>query len=97
MAAFMHSLERLLKLDCQLIIPAHGQPAGNPREFLKGHLDHRLWREAKIKQAHDEGATTFDELLAGAYDDAPPAALVWARHSLDAHLAKLGIEMPAEL
>jgi glyoxylase-like metal-dependent hydrolase (beta-lactamase superfamily II)/8-oxo-dGTP pyrophosphatase MutT (NUDIX family) len=97
MADFMHSLERLLKLDCKLIIPAHGQPAGSPREFLKRHLDHRLWREAKIQQAHDAGAATFDELLARAYDDAPPEALVWARHALDAHLAKLGIEMPAEL
>jgi len=58
-------------------------------------LDHRLWREAKIQQAYAAGAKTFEELLARAYDDAPEQALMWARHSLDAHLAKLGIEMPA--
>ena len=51
----------------------------------------------KIKRAHDEGATTFDQLLSRAYDDAPEQALPWARHSLDAHLAKLGIEMQAAL
>ncbi|MBI2826980.1 MAG: MBL fold metallo-hydrolase [Planctomycetia bacterium] len=95
MAAFMHSLERLLALDYKLIIPSHGHPAGRPREFIQQQLDHRLWREGKIKRAHDEGATTFDQLLARAYDDAPAQALLWARHSLDAHLAKLEIELPA--
>jgi glyoxylase-like metal-dependent hydrolase (beta-lactamase superfamily II) len=94
MAAFMASLERLLELDCKLIVPAHGHPAGRPREVIQQQLDHRLWREAKIKRAHDEGATTFDQLLARAYDDAPQQALPWARHSLDAHLAKLGIDAP---
>jgi hypothetical protein len=43
------------------------------------------------------GAATFDELLARACDDASPEALVWARHALDAHLAKLGIDLPAKL
>ena len=96
MGDFIRSLERMLELDAKLIIPSHGQPAGSPREFIQQQLDHRLWREAKIKQAHDSGATTFEELLAKAYDDAPAAALPWARHSLDSHLAKLGIEVPAE-
>jgi glyoxylase-like metal-dependent hydrolase (beta-lactamase superfamily II)/8-oxo-dGTP pyrophosphatase MutT (NUDIX family) len=97
MAAFVRSLERLIEVDAKLIIPAHGQPAGRPREFLKHHFDHRLWREAKISAAHASGAATFDDLLARAYDDAPPEALPWARHSLDAHLAKLGIEIPVQL
>ncbi len=94
MSDFMHSLQRLIDVDCKLIIPAHGHPAGSPREFLKAHLDHRRWREAKIRQAYDSGAETFDELLAQAYDDAPQQAIPWARHALDAHLAKLGIDLP---
>ena len=69
---------------------------GRPHEFIQQQLDHRLWREGKIKRLYDEGATTFDQLLARAYDDAPEQALPWARHSLDAHLAKLGIDIPAE-
>lgn len=97
MAAFMDSLARLMGLDCKLIIPAHGHPAGSPREFLKKHLDHRLWREAKIKEMHKSGAATFDELLALVYDDITGKALPLARHSLDAHLAKLGIDMPENL
>jgi ribonuclease/clavin/mitogillin len=97
MGAFMSSLNRLLEVDCKLIIPAHGQPVGRPHEFIQQQLHHRLWREEKIKRAHDAGATTFDELLAQAYDDAPEQALTLARHSLDAHLAKLGIEIPVKL
>ncbi|HEV8003607.1 MAG TPA: MBL fold metallo-hydrolase [Planctomycetaceae bacterium] len=97
MVAFMRSLERLLKVDCKLIIPAHGHPAGRPREFIQQQLDHRLWREAKIKRAYEEGASTFDQLLATAYDDASESARRWARHSLDAHLAKLEIELSPEL
>jgi glyoxylase-like metal-dependent hydrolase (beta-lactamase superfamily II)/8-oxo-dGTP pyrophosphatase MutT (NUDIX family) len=93
MTDFMRSLEKLIDVDCRLIIPAHGQPLGSPREFLGKQLEHRRWREDKIRAAHEAGAATFDELLARAYDDAPAAALPWARHSLDAHLAKLGIEL----
>jgi glyoxylase-like metal-dependent hydrolase (beta-lactamase superfamily II) len=97
MVSFMRSLDKLLKVDCKLIIPSHGHPAGRPREFIQQQLNHRLWREEKIKRAHDEGATTFDQLLARAYDDVPEQALGWARHSMDAHLAKLGIEVPTAL
>jgi len=97
MTAFIRSLERLLTVDCKLIIPAHGHPAGRPREFIQQQLDHRLWREARIKRAYEEGARTFDQLLATAYDDASESARRWARHSLDAHLAKLGIELSPAL
>ncbi len=97
MGQFVHSLQRLLELDCTLIVPSHGQAASKPREFVQKHLDHRLWREEKIKQAHAAGADDFETLLARAYDDAKPEALAWARHSLDAHLAKLGIDMPVNL
>jgi ribonuclease/clavin/mitogillin len=97
MTAFMRSLDKLLKLDCKLIVPSHGHPTGRPHEFIQKQIDHRLWREAKIKRAYDEGPTTFDQLLAKVYDDVPEQALRWARHSLDAHLAKLGIDLPATL
>jgi ribonuclease/clavin/mitogillin len=97
MTAFIQSLEKLLTVDCKLIIPAHGQPAGRPHEFIRQQLDHRLWREAKIKRAYEDGARSFDQLLATAYDDAPESARRWARHSLDAHLGKLGIELSPEL
>lgn len=93
MADFMASLERLIAVDCKLIVPSHGQPEAKPRERLQRDLDHRRWRENKIKEAYESGATTLDELLAKSYDDAPPAALPLAVHSLKAHLDKLGISV----
>jgi glyoxylase-like metal-dependent hydrolase (beta-lactamase superfamily II) len=97
MSHFLQSLERLLAVECQMIVPAHGQPSDQPRELIQRQLEHRLWREAKIERAYAAGATTFDQLLAQAYDDAASSAMPLARHALDAHLAKLGIELPAGL
>jgi endoribonuclease LACTB2 len=94
MGEFMNSLESLRQLNFKLIVPAHGQPLGRPQEFLQRQLDHRVWREQKIKRAYEEGVATFDELLLKAYDDVPQQALPLARHTLDAHLAKLGIDIP---
>jgi len=94
MGDFLASLERLLDVPAKLLVPSHGH-AGRPQEMLRQQLDHRLWREAKIKQIYESGVESFHELLAKAYDDAPPAALPLARHALDAHLAKLGIDLPA--
>jgi len=93
---FLNSFERLLDVDCKLIIPAHGHPAGNPHQLIREQRDHRIWREAKIKQAYDNGATTFAELLAQAYDDVPEHVRPLASHALDAHLARLCIDMPMQ-
>ena len=51
-------------------------------------------RDALLAAAYRGGATTFDKLLEKSYDDAAPAALPLARHALDAHLARLGIDLP---
>ncbi len=93
MLDFMHSLERLIALDGKFLVPAHGMPLAQPRKHLREQLAHRQWREDKIRSAYETGATTIDTLLATAYDDAAPEALSLARHSLDAHLHKLGIHL----
>lgn len=93
MTQFMDSLRRLIDIPCKFIVPAHGMPLADPQRHLQQQLDHRQWREDKIAAAYEAGAITFDKLLATSYDDASPAALPLARHSLDAHLAKLGIEL----
>ncbi len=94
---FMNSFDRLLEIDCKLIIPSHGHPAGDPHELIRQQRDHRLWREAKIKQAYEEGAATFSQLLTRAYDDVPENVRLLASHALDAHLARLGIDLAMEV
>jgi len=93
MNQFLASLEKLIALDCNLVIPSHGVAAANPAEKLREHLEHRLWREKKIEQALQEGCTGMGELLERAYDDVPKAALPLAEHALKAHLARLGVEV----
>ena len=94
MQDFMDSLERLIAIpNATRVIPSHGQSEKNPAEAIQKHLDHRLWRENKIMLAYEAGATTLQDLLASAYDDAPAAAMPIAEHALKAHLVRLGISI----
>ncbi|MCH8333010.1 MBL fold metallo-hydrolase, partial [Candidatus Sumerlaeota bacterium] len=92
MTQYLESLERLLGEDISVIIPGHGQAIQDARAKIREYIDHRLWREDKIKKAWESGATAKQELLAAAYDDVPREVWPWAEHSLDAHLARLGFK-----
>ena len=94
MQDFMDSLERLIAIeDATRVVPSHGRFEKNPQAVIQKHLDHRLWRENKIREKYEAGATSLKDLLAAAYDDAPAAAMPIAEHALKAHLARLGIEV----
>lgn len=90
---FMESLERLLSIDCELLLPGHGAPMSDSKESIQKHIDHRLWREAKIRDALDMGCATIADLLAKSYDDVPKQALALAEHALKAHLDRLGVHL----
>ncbi len=94
MSQFIESLESLLPLESDMLVPAHGRALFEPNKTLQEHIDHRLWRENKIKEAYEAGNDTMDSLLAAAYDDAPKQALPLARHALKSHLTKLGLTVP---
>jgi glyoxylase-like metal-dependent hydrolase (beta-lactamase superfamily II) len=96
MGEFMASLERLMEIDCKLVIPAHGMPLGDPKRRFREHLEHRKRRESRIQLAYDAGARTVEDLLAQVYDDVPENVLPWAQQALEAHLAKLGITLSDE-
>lgn len=93
MTQFIDSLERLMQSGAGYLIPGHGDYMKDAHAALKGHRDHRLWREDKIKKALDQGADTIKDLLEQAYDDAPREALGLAEQSLKAHLARLGVTL----
>ncbi len=88
---FLASLERVKTLDAKLLIPAHGLAVRNSKQKLQEHIDHRLWRENKIKEAIQSGYEDLQDLLKKAYDDVPEAALPLAEHALRAHLTRLGV------
>lgn len=96
MTQFMQSLEKLMDVPAKLLLPSHGQLLGKPREKILEHLEHRRWREAKIKAALDSGADSIPALLAKVYDDVPETAHKFAEHALRAHLHRLGVEIGAK-
>ena len=91
MSDYLQSMERLLSLDCDLIIPSHGFMFNHPHRVIRKQIDHRFAREAKIQAAVDAGARGIDELLAASYDDVPREMWQYAEYTLKAHLVRLGV------
>ncbi len=96
LAAYLDSLERLRKLELEIILPGHGPVIRDPRRKLTEYIEHRLERERKLLDALAAGARTRDELLDRAWSDvdfeANPALRIAAGWTLEAHLAKLAAE-----
>jgi len=93
MKQFLNSLELLANEEYDNILPAHGMPLTKGREKMLKHLEHRLWRESKIKKALADGIADISSLLASVYDDVPQETWPLAEMSLRAHLAKLGVKI----
>jgi hydroxyacylglutathione hydrolase len=91
MSAYLDSLQRLLRIDCDLMIPSHGFGFNNPKKTIQKQIDHRLARERKIQTALDAGARSMDDLLAACYNDVPRDMWKYAGYTLKAHLVRLGV------
>ncbi len=99
---YLDALERLRGLGLALLLPGHGDPVTDPAARIGELIAHRLERERRLLAALERGARTVDELLAGAWSDAPPALRPAAALTLAAHLDKLeregrlpdGVERP---
>ncbi len=91
MRAYLASLAALAQLDARQILPAHGEPIGDPAACLAFYQRHRLEREAKVLAAlaRFSEPVEIDELVPIAYADTARAAWPFARLSLAAHLIKL--------
>jgi glyoxylase-like metal-dependent hydrolase (beta-lactamase superfamily II) len=93
LAGYLAALEQLRQLELDAICPGHGPVVWAPRERITEYIEHRLERERKVLDAIAEGATTDDEILERAWDDAPidtvPVLRAAAAATLQAHLEKL--------
>lgn len=90
MRAYLDSLELLLGVDAAILAPGHGYLIGEPHRELRRLVQHRLAREAKVREAIARlGGPTLEELLPLVYDDVPPRIHGIAARSLAAHLQKL--------
>ena len=91
-AAYLASLERIIQLEPQTMLPAHGPVIERPMELLREYIDHRALRERQVVAALRSGLTSPDEMVARIYPTLAAALVPMARESVLAHLMKLGRE-----
>lgn len=92
MIDYLHSLERLLEFNINLILPGHGPLVGKPQAKIKEYIEHRMQREQQVIQALRQGRNTIGEITESIYVDVSPALLRVAEFSVQAHLEKLLVE-----
>jgi glyoxylase-like metal-dependent hydrolase (beta-lactamase superfamily II) len=86
---YMASLRRLLTLDLNVILPAHGPEVADPRALLEQYLTHREERERQVLEGLASGPATIPNLVARIYTDVDPQLHPVAALSVEAHLLKL--------
>ncbi|MEK7329784.1 MAG: MBL fold metallo-hydrolase, partial [Candidatus Eisenbacteria bacterium] len=71
MAAYLSSLERLLREPVETLFPGHGAPQGAAQRRIRWLIAHRLEREAKVLAALDAEPRSLSELVERSYGDPP--------------------------
>jgi glyoxylase-like metal-dependent hydrolase (beta-lactamase superfamily II) len=89
MSDYMTSLDRLIERRDGLLLPAHGGPITEPRDYMLGLRDHRLARESAILDRLRQGDRTIKELVTEIYRDTDPKLYPAASLSVLAHLEDL--------
>ena len=92
MAAYLDALRTLKTVRIRSIAPGHGHLIDDPAAKIDEYLTHRGEREEAILDAITAGAGTVDEVVERVYVDVAEALHPIARHSVHAHLLKLGTE-----
>jgi glyoxylase-like metal-dependent hydrolase (beta-lactamase superfamily II) len=90
MSQYIASLRRVKSLQCEALVPGHGEVINDPDRVIDWIIDHRLEREAKVAAAlaANPGLTSL-ELVPYVYRDVDKKLYGWAERSLLAHLLKL--------
>jgi glyoxylase-like metal-dependent hydrolase (beta-lactamase superfamily II) len=88
-AVYLSSLQRVLQLQPETMLPAHGPVIERPMELLREYIEHRALREQQVLSALRSGVTNPDEMVARIYPSLAAALVPVARESVLAHLVKL--------
>jgi glyoxylase-like metal-dependent hydrolase (beta-lactamase superfamily II) len=87
--AYLASLERILALAPERMLPAHGPVIDGPETVLRRYIAHRLEREEQVVAALAAGDASAEAIVARVYRGTAAALLPMARDSVTAHLVKL--------
>lgn len=86
---YLTSLERLVALQPQRLLPGHGPAIDEPIRVLEVTLAHRRRRETQVIAALQHGASTVQNIADSIYDGLPSVLMVLALENVRAHLEKL--------
>lgn len=90
MKHYIESLQRAKSLQCDALLPGHGELIDDPVRVIDWIIEHRLEREAKVVAAIAANPNlTTRELVPHVYRDVDPKLYGWAERSLLAHVLKL--------
>src|SRR5579884_2165624 len=89
MAAYMASLDKLLRRDDRIYWPTHGPAIDEPQRHVRAFIAHRREREAGIVACLKAGTDTVDAMVERLYVGLNPALRRAAGRSVLAHLIDL--------
>jgi glyoxylase-like metal-dependent hydrolase (beta-lactamase superfamily II) len=89
LAAYLQSLDRVLALGPDRLLPAHGRAIHDPARVVAGYIAHRRMREEQIVASVGRGSATLESLVSEIYPGLRPELREAALGSVLAHLIKL--------
>ena len=89
LAAYLASLERILALNPERMLPAHGGIIEEPIQLLREYIQHRREREEQVVNALRLGDTTPEAIVRRVYTGLNETMQRLAAESVLAHLVKL--------
>ena len=89
MAAYMASLDLLMRRDDAVYYPAHGEPVTTPQRFVRGLAGHRRQREGQILRLIGKGQGVIAEMVPQMYAGIDRQLYPAAGRSVLAHLIDL--------
>ena len=90
MKAYIDSLQRLRAMDCDALLPGHGDRIDDPTRAIDWIIEHRLLRERKVLDAvRQHPGRKPRALVPYVYQDVSAHLFPLAERSLFAHLLKL--------
>ena len=86
MGDYLHSLQKVLDRNFDIIWPTHGPAIETPKEFVTAYIAHRKQREVQIYSALQDGLSSVGDIVARLYADIDKRLHPAAAHSVLAHL-----------
>jgi hydroxyacylglutathione hydrolase len=94
MRQYLTSLAKVLEMNPNRLLPAHGDPIDRPADAISAGLRHRLERERQVEAAVGAGYDSIAAITEFIYHGLPPALMPAARENVRAHLHKLRQDRP---